>query len=78
MGCLENLRPQDAAVLITKQQQIARELVSQEPLSLHDQLVIERGGGYKALGAGPMEPEPKKRMPYDALYLKMKRSYEGV
>lgn len=60
--------------MITKQQQIARELVSQEPLSLTDQLTIERVGGYKALGAGPMEPEPKKRLPYDELYLKLKNS----
>lgn len=60
--------------MITKQQQIARELVSQEPLSLHDQLLIERIGGYKALGVGPMEPEAKKRQPYDELYLKMKHS----
>lgn len=63
----------------TRQQQDIRDLLDlRKPLSLRDQLLIERVGGYKALGAGPLEPEPKKRQPYDSLYLKMKRSYEGV
>lgn len=63
----------------TRQRDDIADLLDQHSeLSLHDQLVIERVGGYKALGAGPLEPEAKKRQPYDALYLKMKRSYEGV
>lgn len=65
--------------MITKQQQdIGSALDLHTPLSLHDQLLIERLGGYRALGAGPLEPEAKKRQPYDELYLKLKRSHEGV
>lgn len=60
----------------SKQQQDAAALVSKQPLSLHDQLVVERVGGYKALGAGPLDSEPKQRIPYDRLYLKQKRSNE--
>lgn len=41
------------------------------PLSDHDHLVMLKVYG---LGMGPLEPEAKKRAPYDSLYLKQKAS----
>lgn len=57
----------------TRQQDDVRSILDvHTPLSLQDQLLIERASGYKALGSGPLEPEPKKRMPYED-YLQLKR-----
>lgn len=61
-----------------RQQDIGAILDLHTPLSLHEQLVIERVGGYRALGMGPLEVEALERQPYDRLYQKMKRSAEGV